>query len=192
MSKINAIRIIHERSGLGLIESKNLMQDVAAELGSDSPGTGNNAPDNIDPPDSGTMEFLDKCAIAAMPLVNVETQLEPDEAADRCYSAARAMLRARCGNRAMGEQAAAEHLVGAREIIYALRDFGTTLDLLRALGEQHRTDQQRIIGTLKCLIEAYANVNHDERNAAAVDWAREVLAITNAPSRILPGRLPVV
>ena len=87
---------------------------------------------------------------------------------------------------------AAEPVVGAYEIIYALRDFGTTLDLLRALGEQHRTDQQRIIGTLKCLIEAYANVNHDERNAAAVDWAREVLAITNAPSRILPGRLPVV
>lgn len=67
--------------------------------------------------------------------------------------------------------------------------------MLDTLCSQHRTLQQSLMGSIKMMIESYAgrtDVYFDPRNAEARAWAKEVLAITDAPSRRLPGRLPVV
>lgn len=69
--------------------------------------------------------------------------------------------------------------------------------LLVALRDQHRTAQQYVIGTLKILIEGYANLDRttevDIRNGCAYEWARHVRKITESPSPLplLPGRLPL-
>lgn len=61
-----------------------------------------------------------------------------------------------------------------------------------ALRHQHRSLQQGVIGVLKCIIEEYADSQYDIRNENAVYWARDVRALTDSPSCILPGRLPLL
>lgn len=55
--------------------------------------------------------------------------------------------------------------------------------LFEALIHQHRTTQQQFVGVLKLAINLYASSTYDERNRAAVEWAREVAQLPNSDLR---------